>query len=350
MAIPAIGADLVITPAEEFGLAAMALEPLQTALENVNWLYMYHRPQLVSVCPTEPAAMGRNAVVVVPIQPSADGLRYDFHTEVVGSNNTNVTVVVEYCTSYTGLPTSGSPTTWTNIFTQATGITAATRAAQLKTGQTVPATAVALRWTVSVAAGTFELHHLLAVPAPTSVANAIQASGFVPYDDGLLTVADAPVHTEFLNRCALSTAAILRDRRHMALSLCQDEAQANVDTVVTGQTSYLTWPRVRAWFPAQSGPTVSLTVSALATMSAGSGSKLIRVAQVPDAQGAAIGPCKAVELDATSAGNIKTATLQLQLQGDGLMRYADLQVAIRTTVAHTTYLHSLVASWRPGDV
>lgn len=348
MAIPAVGADVVVTPAEDFPLAAMDTEPLQTALLNLNWLWIYHRPPLVSVCPSEPAAMGRNAVIVVPIQPSADALRYDFHVEAVCSANTNLTVVVEETDNYTGLPTSGTPTAWTNVYTTVTAETAAARAAQITTSKTIPADSVALRFTVSVAAGTFELHHLLVFPAPSSVPAGTAACGFVPYDDALLTTAGGPVHTEFLDRCVYSTVAILRDRRHMALSLCQDETAANVDYAPASVSSFAAWPKVRVWLPYQ-GESVHLDVRCLLTVSGGSGANLVRVSQVKDAGGTPIKPTQSILLSGDGTGYIDQADLRVYLQGDGAMRYADVEVAIRTDGANTLRLHSLVALWRPGE-
>jgi hypothetical protein len=347
MGIPAVGADVIVTPQQGLILPAMSSEPLQTALLNTNWLYVYRWAPLVTVCPSEPTAMARTAVVVVPVRPSVDGLRYDFHVEAVCSADTNLTVVVEETDNYTGLPTSGSPTAWTAIFTTVSAETAGARAAQITTGQTIAADTVALRFTVSVAAGTFELHHLLAFPHPATIAAGSAASGFVPYDDGILTTAGGPVHTELLDRCAYSTAAILRDRWEMAASLCQDEAQANVDLVATNRTEWAVWPVQRVWLPGQSGP-VKLRVRSLISISAGAGADLVRLAQVPDPAGVAIPPPQSVTLDGSTAGMVDTATLTVYPQGDGLLRYVDLQPAIRTTAANTTYLHALVAFFEPG--
>lgn len=348
MGIPAVGADLIVTPQEQFVLRAMSAEPLQTALLNANWLYLYHWPQLVSVCPTEPAALGRGTKIVVPIQPSADGQRYDFRVTAMPSANCNLTVDVEWTDNYTGLPLSATPTAWNLIYSQTTAETAATLAKQDKASQTIPATAVALRFTVAVNVGTFEIHHLLAYPHPTALAAGVAASGFVPYDDGLLTTADAPIHTEFLDRCLLNAKWILRDRRQMVLALAQNEAQANVDTPCNA-TSFAAWPAVRAWFPWQ-GDTVLLSVASLVSITGGAGGARVQVAQVADPAGGPVGPMKSAYLAGSVDGLLDRQDLQLQLQGAGLMRYADLVVSVVADAGQTTYMHSLVADWRPGDI
>ena len=348
MAIPAVGADVIVTPAEDFPLASMDTEPLQTALLNVNWLYIYHRPPLVCVAPSEPTAMGRNAVIVVPVRPSLDALRYDFHVEAVCSANTNLTVVCEETNSYTGLPTSGTPTAWVNIYTTVSAETAGARAAQITTSKTIAADTVALRFTVSVAAGTFELHHLLAFPAPAALVAGTAASGFVPYDDALLTTAGGPVHTEWLDRCVYSTAAILRDRYQMALSLCQDETAANVDYAPASVSSFAEWPVQRIWLPYQGGP-VLLDVRSLLTVSGGSGANLVRVAQVKDPLGGPVPPPNSVLMSGDATGYIDQQDLRVYPQGSGLMRYVDVQVAVKTDGANTLRLHSLVAFYRPGS-
>lgn len=347
MAIVTPGASMVITPAEDLIFQQMEAEPLKTALTNVNWLYLNHQPRLVGVAPSQPSALARNAVVVAPITPSAEaGMRYDFRTTAITSANTNLTVTVEYCTAYTGLPTSGTPTAWTNIFTQVTATTAAAVTTQHKATQAIPSTAVALRWTVAAAAGTFELHHLHAAPVPSAVASGVQASGFAAYDDGLFdTVSGAPVHTELLNRCKRSTLAIMRDRRIMVASVAGDEAQANCRVSETDKTAFAAFATLRLVFPWQSD-TVAVSVQCLATVSAGSGTGLVKVSQV--ASDGVADPAEVV-LDASAAGAIDSDTLSLTLQGDGPYRWADVAISMKTTAGNTTYLHSLAMIYRPGD-
>lgn len=347
MSIVAPGTDILITAAEDLLFRQMGAEPLKTALTNVNWLYRYHQPRLVGVAPSQPSALGRTAIVVVPIVPSADtGMRYDFRTTVITSVNCNVTVTVEYCTAYTGLPASGTPTAWTNIFTQVTAATGLAVTTQHKATQAIPATAIALRWSVSVDAGTFELHHLHAAPVPSTVASGVQASGFVAYDDGLFDgVTGAPVHTELLNRCKRSTLAIMRDRRVMVASVAADEVQANCRIVETDKTALAPFAVQRLVFPWQ-GDDIAVSVQCLATCSAGSGTGLIVVAQQPSDL---VTDPQSVVLDASAAGAIDSGTLTLRLQGEGLYRWADVAVFLKTTSGNSTYLHSLVIIYRPGD-
>lgn len=348
MGIPAVGPDVIVTPAEQFPLAPQAVEPLRTALLNANWLYLHDWAPLVDVCPWEPAAMGRSAVCVVPVRPSVDGLPYDFHVEAVCSANANLTVGVEYTTNYTGVPTAATPTVWVPIYTTTTPELAGARAAQITTGQVIPAGAIALRFIVTASFGTLDLHHLLVFPHPTILSAGTQPSGFCPYDDGLLVAGVAPVHTEFLDRCMRNTKNVLRDRQLQRFGMIQDEAVAAVDWALTGQTSWIQTVRVRLWFPYQ-GPTVLVTVRSLVTVSAGAGADLVQLAQVADPDAQPIASPGVVTLSGSIDGMIDQADLRLQLQGDGRMRYADVVARIRTTPGDTTRVHALVAHWRRGD-
>lgn len=344
MAVITPGGSIVITPAEDLLFRAMDEEPLQTARTNANWLYLYHNPRMACAAPNQPSALARNSVIVVPCTPSADGLRYDFRTIVRTSNNTNINVTCEYTLSYTGLAASGTPTAWVNIFTQATATTAGARTIQLKAAQTVPATAVALRFTTWADAGTYEIHMHLVTPGQTAIGSGIKDSGFVPADDGLFgTITGSPVNTEHLNRCRQSATAVLIDRKQMVLSMTHDEVQANCRNSETNLQSYQNFAPVRIRFPNQ-GETTTVKFKSLATVTGGAAlADAIRVSQVGGI--GIIG--KNVTLDATVAGAIDSADLELTLEGDALGRYADIQVAIKTPSAQTTYLHSLVGIWSP---
>lgn len=342
MAIP-LNTKLNITPQADLVLATQELLPLASALENVNWLWVNHKPPLVDVCPSTPSAMTRNTVIVVPIIPSADGIAYDFHTTISAGAALTLTVTVEYTASYTGLAASGTPTAWVNIFTQATAFGAGGRQVQVKLAQTVPTAAVALRWTLSVSASTYEAHHILALPGETTVATGLKTSGFLCYDTGLFgTVTGAPVHTELLNRCRRSATALLIDRKQMAFSFAQDEVQANYRVRSYNQSQYQNFQTVRVWFPNQ-GKTATLNMRALVSITGGAAAT-VKISQ----QGAdGVTSPQSVTFTGTVAGAITTGDLLLTLQGTGLGRYADLILEWKTDGAFYTYLHSIVGIWKP---
>lgn len=349
MALVTPPTTLTITPAEDLIFRPMGESPLDAALTNVNWLWFYHRPPIADACPMLGSAIARTVRVVVPIIAADDAadLRYDVRTVAITSGAANLTVTLQYCSTYTGNPASGTPTTWSNIFTQATATTAGAVTVQLKTGQSIPANAVALRWVVSVDVGNFELHHLHAVPSPTALPTGVRPSGFVPYDDGIFTLTGGPVHTELLNRCRGSALAVLRDRRTPRLSFVADEVQAACSAVETDKTALAAWPQVTITLPF-AGESVDLTVYALATVSAGSSTGLLEVRQVAEP---GLSLTDAVTLDASGtdgSGGIKTGTLTVRPVGQGLARKATLEVRSKTTAGNSLYIHAIVAIWRPG--
>jgi hypothetical protein len=345
MAIPAPDTKIRVIASQGLIFPKMGLAPLEAALHNVNWLWLNHKPALVSLCPTEPSGMTRNVVIVVPIIPSADGIRYDFRTTVVTSGAATLTVVGDYCTAYTGLAASGTPTVWTNIFTQATAFVGAGRNTQDKTGQTIPATAIALRWTLSISAGTYETHHLLVTPGETAVGAGVKASGFVPWDSALFgTVAGAPVHTELLNRCRMSALSLMIDRKQAAFSFGQDEVQANTRISSQNKSTWQAFQPVRCYLPNQ-GKTATLRIRALISKSGATGSaSVVRLSQLP---GPGVTAPASLELVGSVAGAISTGDLTVTLCGNGLGRYVDLLLEHRTDGNFYTYLHSIVAIWSP---
>lgn len=321
-----------VTPAGGLIVPAMAATPLQTALENVNYLWKWHRPPLVDVCPTTPGTAGRGTFVH-PIIPSADGLRYSFQVRAMPTNNGTATITVDYCTAY-----SGGGTAWTNLYTVNPAITAATLLTDTRTNYVIPATAVALRFDVQVSAGTVRIDHFLVYPTPDAPTAGIQPSGYIPWDNGLLqSVAGAAVNTEYLNRAKLSVLNLLRDRRQQAVSFLQEET--GTPHVVQTKTTWRSFPRVRAYFPFQ-GPSASLAIRALVDVTAGSTSGLVRVRQVG-------GTGEPAVFDATGA--ITSDTLAVDLQGTGLMRHADLEVSLLATAGNTTRLRSISGYWRPTE-
>ncbi|MBM4346423.1 MAG: hypothetical protein FJ100_23855, partial [Deltaproteobacteria bacterium] len=262
----------------ELLLPQMATQPLRKALENINYHWKYYRPALVSFAPTADPGLTRSSEYHIPIQPSADGLRYTFETRFICSAAAqNVTVTVEYTTAYV----AGGASVWVGICSDVVVSNAVGGALTTvtKADQTIPATAVALKWSLTApAAGDRTDHHLVALPTPAAPVAGLQLSGYAPFDDTLLLSGDqAAVHTEWLNRCKFSMAKLLLDRQQNAYSFGQEYRSAPRWTK-TNAAYWSPLPPVRIGLPGQSG-VVSLLVSVIAEVSAGNTSDLVRLRQ-----------------------------------------------------------------------
>jgi hypothetical protein len=340
------GASMAITTPSTIGIStsgqllvpAVTAEPLLTALKNLNHLWRYYRPPLVDLCPTGEAGWGRYPIVI-PIIPSQDGGRYTFEHRVVPDSASTVTRTVETCTTY-----SAGATVWTTLYTTATaGCLAGAVQTFVDVDKVIAANVVAIRVSYSCTAGNPDCHHVLAYPSPADASTGIQAgSGFVPFDDGLLSgTTGAAVHTEWLNRCKLSTLKLLADRRQMCLSFAQKEG---------GTASYrrlgvsLDWgalPPVRIYFPNQ-GPQATIALRVIGTLDTGTTDGQIQVRQIgiPGGQIAQFG-CD---------GLIQGADLVCTVQGSGLMAYCDVEIAAKSVVGNATTVRSVVGFWRPVEV
>jgi len=323
-------------------LPAMAQEPLLVALKNCNYLMQWHRPPLVTHCYTADDALTRTSIYIVPVIPSADSLRYNFeHRFVCSSGSQSVTVTVDETATY-----AGGATTWSNIYSQAvtSDATGGDLTTHTKTLQAIASTTTALRVTYTApAAGSRNDHHLLVYPAPgTTVAGLLTGSGATPFDDGLLAHADkGAVHTEWINRCKVTASAVLRDRKQCALSFLQDETNQTYQHSLLGADTFYPLPTARVWLPNQ-GPVCTVDLRVLASVDGGVSSDLIRVRQAGGVPGAA-----SVTFDALNA--VESAQLALTMQGDGLMRYADVEIAVAHTAGNKTRIKAVTGYYTPGQ-
>jgi hypothetical protein len=329
-------------------LPKMAKQPLVKLLEDLNYLYVYHRPPLASVCLTTAGALTRAAVFVIPVTPSADGFIYGLESRIYCSAACNLSLTIDYCTTYAY--NSGAP--WTNIVdhtgAHAVVVGGAGLVTQVDTAA-IPANATALRLTVSVDTGNATPHHLLAYPSPDAPTVATYPSGFVLFDDGLLASGQhAPITTEHLNRCRVSPDAIRRDRWQNLFSWCQEEVQANCRGVLDNLADATHFPRIRCYLPGQAvaaNGSVTVTVKAIVTTddTTQTGSAVL-IQDVVSGAG--------VYFNAeTTTGTItvQSATMSVAPQGQGLMRYVDLELSGLTAAGKKTYIHAVMVFWRPGD-
>jgi len=319
---------LAVTPMSSLTKVPMTREQLQQSLNNCNFLYAAHAPDLVCgivTCdPTEPLARS----VVAPVIPSADGLEYEFRFIIMPSATTTFAFAVDYATTYGG--------SWTNIF-NATGIpTTAGTLLEVFDDGAIPANAVALRWTVTPTSGSYEWHCVQAAPYTAGITApiALVSSGFISFDDALLAATGAPINTEMVNRVRANCSALLRDRKQVAYCFVQPTTPRRT----VSSSDYAPLPTARIHLPYQTG-TVRLLWRGIATINTGSPTDLIVIqAQTDTGAGAAL------KLDAD--GTIQSGTMDAVVQGYGLAAYVD--VAVHVVAPNATRLLALVAYLDPG--
>jgi len=327
----------------ELLLPDMGAQPLQKALENINYHWKHYRPAMTSAGMTADPALTRTGEYHWPVVVSQQtgGMRYSFEVRFVCSNaSQNVTVSVDYTTAYV----AGGASVWVAICSDVvvSNGTGGLLTTHQKADQAVPVTAVALRLQLTApAAGDRTDHHVLAWPTPAATSAGLQAGGFAPFDDTLLASGQlAAIHTEWINRCKASHVALLNDRAQNAYSFLQEYRTAP-RWRRTDVTSWTPLPPMRIWLPGQSG-TVTLAVKAIAEVNAGATADLVRFRQV------GIGGSGASVLIAAS-GAIETAALLVQVQGSGLLSVVDVELALRTTAGNTTRVFAVMAWHTPGS-
>ena len=311
-------------------------DPLLTILENANGMYEAHAPALISALYTcEHLITGRSAVFWIPVLPSIDGLDYDFSHWVYGGAGAGaVTIHVE---EWTGAA-------WTDVRAPTATALAATSWLRYDHTDTISASATILRVTISRAAGSeFSPSAILVRPGTNAPAVGVKASGFVPFDDGMLAVgtSDAGINTEHLNRGPQNAMAILRDRRQCVWSFVQEYSQT--DAVYSTYTSPLS-DTVPACFgqavgliPFAHDPVV--TVYAIGVVDGGATTDLIDVYQVGKS---------GVKLDADGA--VQSASLTLEMDASGTIEArAKIGADAACKAGQVTHIAAVIVLWRPGD-
>lgn len=319
---------LVVTPMSSLTKVPMMRTQLQQALNNCNFLYAAHAPNLVCGLVTCDPAETLERSVVTPIIPSVDGLQYEFRVILTPSATTTFAVAVDYATTYGG--------SWTNVI-NATGIpTTAGTLLEVFDDGVIPNDAVVLRWTVTPASGSYEWHCVHAAPytAGITAPTAFVSSGFISFDDALLTATGAPINTEMVNRVRANCSAILRDRKQLAYCFVQPTTTRRT---VSGST-YAPLPTARIHLPYQTGA-VRLLWRCIATVNTGTTADLIVIQAQTDT-----GAGEKLKLDADGA--LQSGTMDVVVQGYGLAAYVD--VAVYIVAPNTTRLLALVAYLDPG--
>ena len=334
---PAAPGDLSIVKASQYLAPPADEQPLRTILKNANWLYAKYQPPLVNVVWTAITIADRATQFVVPIIPSADGLTYTFRHMVEAHaftpTNQPLSVTVEEWVG--GAWSSLESTGYTVSATDSTWIT-------YSHNDTINAAATMLRVSYDRQnSSEYQPGSLLVYPNPGAVGAGRKASGFWPFDNGLLTAAGAPLNVEHHNRASRNAAAVLADRAQMVASFAQESTPSHVRwTSATTPIADGQWVKIGhavATFPGQRDPQVQ--VRALGSVSAGATDDLIMLRQVGG---------DAVVLDADAAVDSGTLTLDLDNGGTDGAR-AELELYVRDTSGNTTYLHACCAFWVKGE-
>lgn len=326
MAITVPAGLQIVTSGSLVAPALMASTPLKTALEDLNFLWMYHQPPLVDLAPS---TMDRLSPVHHAIRPSADGLLYTLQLRILPSNNSTVDILIKTCDVY-----AGGATVWNHTIVNTTQATTAGTLLTYTTTATVSKDAVCMYVKLTPAAGSAVLEHILVYPSPATVpAGRKTGSGALPFEDGLLSgTAGAPVHAEFVNRCRTSSVAILADRWQQCLSFAA-ESPPDPSMLLTLSEDWVAAPKVRAYFRGQTEVDIRLFV--IASVSGGSTSDRVRIVTKPGAQLATF----------DADGTIQQVDVTALPDADGRV-YFELQACAEAP--NTTYIHDVSGYWRPA--
>lgn len=332
----------------ELATARMEQEPVAKLLSNLNEIYLQHRPQLVDVAYTTDGGTDRARSFEFVIEPSADGLPYRFIHRYLQQSGGDCTITVEQYTPAAGYAAINTPAAIASGAVPSGGVWQ-----ELSEVCTVSADATRLRVSYANTAA-YLPSHVLAYPEPSATPTGAVPSGFFGYASGLWGSAGAPCHTEFFNRCKASAVAVLRDRKQMAFSFCQERnTSPRWDGVVNPFLPQLeplkrVVGKTRISLPAQSsalirvhsiGTTDDPTVSAFQYRSfvrqtAGGKSDSVATLDIPNTVDA---------LPATD--NARSAAIRVYGETPAI----ELGIVLGdATGTHTTVLNSFVGYWEPG--
>jgi len=252
--VPVAYADLV-------GFVNAAGHPIARLGDNANWLIGRHCPPVVYTCPPEHLTL--DAMHVVPIAPSADGLDYEVWLGVLGGG-AGASMTWRVAWSSAAAPQPATAGDWTTIGSYTDTLTAAERDWVLADTVTIPATATHLRIEQAGTSGLAAVTTILVRPAQrAAIPRAAPASGAVPWDVGM-AFDGGPVTPEHLNRIWRTTGAVLADRVQAVAAWSQSNELPLLVSLTTAQP-FIPIARIPAWLEGQGGCKVTLRIGALAT-------------------------------------------------------------------------------------
>jgi len=198
------------------GYVPAAIEPVNTLAQRTHFMYRNHTPAAFTGVVW--STMAATQETFFPISPSADGLDYTALVNISYAGNDTFTLRAYYTA---GTATNGA--TWTQFGTQSTALTGSPTHSTLTATGGIPAAAKFIRIVTSTGATTnHQVTGVTVYPAPGTPA-ATQDSGFIAFDNGFLGTG-APIHTEYLNRCANNAIAVYKDRKWCVWSFLQTAA------------------------------------------------------------------------------------------------------------------------------
>ena len=248
---------MAITPPSEYevvqwqeisGKVDLGKEPLHTILNNTNFLYAYHRPAIVNFCPhndvSSSGSTSYDFVVRAPL--SADGLKYEVDWYAYNASNGTGRLQVFETTGSTSAG-FGSAVIDTNATWNGGQWNSATSSGSFS------ANATFLKFTFSSNVNS-QLEAVVLRPARVSSigTSSAYASGFVPYEDDLLSATGAPINTEMLNRACNNAAAVMVDRQQVVFSWVNEDSALHRFSK-SGPDSLIPVAMAQAHLPGQAG-------------------------------------------------------------------------------------------------
>jgi len=328
-----VPAALTVNKTQALVGASADQSPLLEILNNSQHIYSSGPAMLAAVYTCADKITGRSAIFEIPILPSADSINYRFvHHVRTGTGTSNVMIQVE----------EWNGSAWNTLETASTAAGANT---VIKYEHTDPIDAAATKIKITIARATggdqFTPDSITVYPLVSSVSVGQKPSTYVPFDDGLLTTAGAPIHTELFNRAAANALRVLRDRYQCALSFVQENSAANARLEVSaaglGAGVFARLGRARFCCPYQVDP--QITIKVLASVDGGSTANIARVAQTGMQGESAL---------FAASGAIVSGNIRCKTSGDH-NACADLEISATHTSGQETTIHAVVAFWRPGD-
>lgn len=209
---PMVGRHIPLSPRDLDGIQRPNNDPAWAIAQNVNWSYCQHRPALVCLAPTTSSYSGVLRYVV-PIEPSADGLEYDF--EVITYSSAGGDLDLEVSFSTLDHPQPADDPDWTTPTTESETGTSAGYHDWPRFTLTIDADVQHIRFELTPASGQAFIAHILVTPkALTEIdPTATYPSGFVPMAIGQITRQGAAVHPEWYNRAWRNLVRVARDRK-----------------------------------------------------------------------------------------------------------------------------------------
>lgn len=252
-------------PQSDFlGIVSDDSKPLADLGKMTNYLYANHTPPVVSCALTYDPAV--TYLFILPAEFSVDNLNYEAYLQLysaTGPNTVRLTVLTPAVAN--AQPILGN---FTTVWTQSTVLSAATKTFVQLGGAPMsndPDGKFYLVEIRSVTGSTFHPYQIILRPkVETSIAAGIKASGFIPYDDGIIGQSGAPLHIELMNRIRRNVSCVIRDREQNVFMYAQTPVGPNFHSLKNYK-----YVHVPAAMPMQQGGLLRARIYAYDTVNGG---------------------------------------------------------------------------------